>query len=107
MHRYCEKEFKFRNVTLNKGSITAGRANETDTEWLPVPEIESQTDAKFTLIDGSMIKARGFEVKRGDVIFRAVNVTNNDKSMIKVGKIKFEEPTNVQLLSNNLVIEGK
>ena len=102
-----KKEFKFRNVTLNKGSITAGRADETDTEWLPVPEIESQTDAKFTLIDGSMIKAREFEVKRGDVIFQAVNITNNDKSMIKAEKIKFEEPTNVQLLSNNLVIEGK
>ena len=27
--------------------------------------------------------------------------------MIKAEKIKFEEPTNVQLLSNNLVIEGK
>lgn len=102
-----KKEFKFRNVTLNKGAITAGRANETDTEWLPVPEIESLTDSKFTLIDGSMIKAREFEVKRGDVIFQAVNVTNNDKSMIKAEKIKFEEPTNVQLLSNNLVIEGK
>lgn len=92
MHRYCEKEFKFRNVTLNKGSITAGRANETDTEWLPVPEIESQTDAKFTLIDGSMIKAREFEVKRGDVIFQAVNITNNDKSMIKAEKLNSKSP---------------
>ena len=50
-----KKEFKFRNVTLNKGAITAGRANETDTEWLPVPEIQSLTDSKFTLIDGSMV----------------------------------------------------
>ena len=36
-----KEEFKFQNMTLNKGSITAGRANESDTEWLPVPEIET------------------------------------------------------------------
>ena len=94
-------------MILNKGSITAGRADETDTEWLPVPEIETLSNARFTLTDGSMIKAKKFRVKRGDVIFRAVNVTNDDKSMIKAGTIKFEQPTTVQLLSNNLVIEGK
>lgn len=39
-----------------------------------------------------MIKAREFEVKRGDVIFQAVNVTNNDKSMIKAEKLNSKSP---------------
>ena len=86
-----KKEFKFRNVTLTRGHYRRP-CHETDTEWLPVPEIESLTDSKFTLIDGSMIKAREFEVKRGDVIFQAVNVTNNDKSMIKAEKLNSKSP---------------
>lgn len=102
-----KKEFKFRNVTLNKGSITGGRINSTDKEWLPVPEVETLNDAKFTLIDGSMIKAKDFDVESGNVIFQALNSTNNtDKSMIKAEKIEIDEPTHVQFLGN-LVVEGK
>lgn len=101
-----KKEFKFRNVTLNKGSITGGRTNSTDKEWLPVPEVETLNDAKFTLIDGSMIKAKDFDVESGNVIFQASNSTNTDKSMIKAEKIEIDEPTHVQFLGN-LVVEGK
>lgn len=102
-----KEEFKFQNMTLNKGSITAGRANESDTEWLPVPEIETHANAKLTLIDGSMIKAKEFDVESGNVIFQAINITNDNKSMIKVEEIEFENPTNTELLGRNLVIEGK
>lgn len=103
-----KKEFYFRNVMLNKGSITGGRNNPTDKEWLPVPYVESQTDATFTLINGSMIKAIKFKVLSGNVKFHAKNIQGNeDKSMIKVeDEINFTEPTHVQLLGN-LVIEGK
>ena len=102
-----KKEFYFRNVMLNKGSITGGRNNPTDKEWLPVPYVESQTDATFTLINGSMIKAIKFKVLSGNVKFQAKNIQgNDDKSMIKVEEeINFTEPTHVQLLGN-LVIEG-
>lgn len=97
--------FKFRHVVLDKGSITGGKVDETN-EWLPVPCIESQTDAKFTLIDGSMIKAKKFDVLSGNVVFKATNQNNTDKSMIKVEEyLKFHEPTHAQLLGN-LVVEG-
>lgn len=103
-----KKEFKFRNVVLDKGSITGGRTNPSDTEWLPVPYVESQTDAKFTLIDGSMIKATNFKVLSGGVVFKATNTTgNSSKSMIKAENgLEISEPTNVELLGN-LVIEGE
>lgn len=102
-----KEAFYFRNVILDKGSITGGRANPSDKEWLPVPYVESQTDSKFTLTDGSMIKAGRFKVLSGNVIFQATNQTNTDKSMIKAeDEINFTEPTHVQLLGN-LVIEGK
>lgn len=103
-----KKEFYFRNVVLNKGSITGGRTNPSDKEWLPVPYVESQTDATFTLINGSMIKAVKFKVLSGNVKFEAKNIQGNeDKSMIKVeNEINFTEPTHTQLLGN-LVIEGK
>ena len=103
-----KKEFKFRNVVLDKGSITGGRTNPSDTEWLPVPYVESQTDAKFTLIDGSMIKATNFKVLSGGVVFKATNTTgNSSKSMIKAENgLEITEPTHVELLGN-LVIEGE
>lgn len=102
-----KKAFYFRNVVLNQGSITGGRTNPSDKEWLPVPYVESQTDATFTLINGSMIKAVKFNVLSGNVKFQAKNIQgNDDKSMIKVEEeINFTEPTHVQLLGN-LVIEG-
>ena len=65
------------------------------------------TNAKLTLIDGSMIKAKEFDVESGNVIFQAINITNDNKSMIKVEEIEFENPTNTELLGRNLVIEGK
>ena len=74
---------------------------------MPVPEIETHANAKLTLIDGSMIKAKEFDVESGNVIFQAINITNDNKSMIKVEEIEFENPTNTELLGRNLVIEGK
>lgn len=54
-----------------------------------------------------MIKAKEFDVESGNVIFQAINITNDNKSMIKVEEIEFENPTNTELLGRNLVIEGK
>lgn len=98
-----KKEFKFRNVTLNKGSITGGHADANKTEWLPVPEIESQTDAKFTLIDGSIIMAEEFTILSGNAQFVAVNADNANSSMIKAKKIKYSWHT---YLKGNLIVEG-
>lgn len=99
--------FEFRHIVLDKGSITGGKATDNDEEWLPIPYMENPTDAKITLIDGSIIKATQIYVNSGDVVFNATNTTNNAKSMIKVAEqIYFAEPTHVQL-KGNLVIEGK
>lgn len=96
---------KFRNIVLDQGSITGGRSNPGDKEWLPVPLVESLNDAKYTLIDGSMIKAREFKVQTGQqVTFKAINQTNEDRSMIKAENIYFDWHTYVQ---GNMVLEGK
>lgn len=97
-----KESFKFRHVTLNKGSITGGRISETSKEWLPIPYVESQTDSKFTFIDGSMIKAKEFVVLSGDVHFKATNSANNDKSMLKAETISYNWNT---YLEGNLVLE--
>lgn len=98
-----KKSFKFRNVVLDKGSITGGRESLTSKVWLPVPYVESQTDSKFTLIDGSMIKATDFVVLSGNVIFNATNTSDNtSKSMIKAENMYFNWNTQVK---GNLVLE--
>ena len=76
--------FKFRNVVLDQASITGGRTNPSDKEWLPVPLVESLNSAQYTLIDGSMIKAKEFKVQSGSqVTFKAINKAKEDRSMIK------------------------
>ncbi len=98
-----KKSFKFRHVVLDKGSITGGRESLTSQVWLPVPYVESQTDSKFTLIDGSMIKATNFVVLQGSVVFNATNTSGNtSKSMIKAENMYFNWNTQVK---GNLVLE--
>jgi len=97
--------FKFRNVVLDQASITGGRTNPSDKEWLPVPLVESLNSAQYTLIDGSMIKAKEFKVQSGSqVTFKAINKAKEDRSMIKAENIYFEWHTYVQ---GNMVLEGK
>ena len=97
--------FKFRNVVLDQASITGGRTNPSDKEWLPVPLVESLNSAQYTLIDGSMIKAKEFKVQSGSqVTFKAINKAKEDRSMIKAEDIYFEWHTYVQ---GNMVLEGK
>ncbi|ADV44026.1 outer membrane protein, function unknown [Bacteroides helcogenes P 36-108] len=93
--------FKFRNVILNKGSITAGQ--DKDGNWQPVPKIESQSDAIFKLTDGSIIVADEFNILSGKVEFEATNITNANKSMIKAKTIKYNWHT---YLKGNLIMEG-
>lgn len=103
-----KEKFVFRNVTLDKGSITGGRESANATEWLPVPQVISGTDAKFTLMNNSMIKAGTFTVNNGRVEFTGVPSTDTEHpySMIKVqNDITFAEPTHV-FLKGSLVIEG-
>lgn len=97
--------FKFRNVVLDQASITGGRTTPSDKEWLPVPLVESLNSAQYTLIDGSMIKAKEFKIQSGSqVTFKAINKTKEDRSMIKAENIYFEWHTYVQ---GNMVLEGK
>lgn len=99
----AKEYFSFRILTLNKGSITGAKEDDV---WNPVPNILSATDSKFTLIDGSIIKASNFTVLSGNVIFSATNESNTVKSMIKAKELNITEPTNAQLLGN-LIVEGQ
>lgn len=60
-----KNNFTFRKVTLDRGSITAGQQAET---WMPTPTVSNENDAKFTLLNGSIIKAGTLTIKPGAII---------------------------------------
>ena len=96
-----KNNFSFRDVTLNHGSITAGLENEA---WMPTPTISNENDAKFNLLNGSIIKARTLTIKSGNNRFIGGNTgTKTNKSMIKAQLIKYNWTTH---LEGNLVVEG-
>lgn len=98
-----KNSFKFRNVVLDHGSITAGQSE--DGTWLPTPYVESNTDSKFILRNGSIIKAETFNILSGDVRFTGENDNSNtDISMIQATVIKYNWHT---YISGNIVIEGE
>lgn len=97
-----KSSFKFRHVVLDHGSITAGQS--ADGTWLPVPNVESNTDSKFILKNGSIIKAGTFNILSGNVRFTGENDNGNtDISMIQADVIKYNWDT---YIGGNIVIEG-
>lgn len=96
-----KNNFTFRKVTLDHGSITAGQQAET---WMPTPTVSNENDAKFTLLNGSIIKAGTLTIKPGSNYFIGGNTgANTDKSMIKANLIKYNWHTYLQ---GNLVVEA-
>lgn len=94
--------FKFRKVTLDNGSITAGQNSEGN--WLPVPDVTSANDAEFILKNGSIIKAGSFTILSGNVKFTGNNDSGNSEiSMIQANTIKYNWHT---YISGNIVMEG-
>ena len=96
-----KSNFSFREVTLDRGSITGGLDNEI---WLPTPNVANENDAKFNLLNGSIIKAETFTIKSGENRFIGGNTgTNTEKSMIKATIIKYNWTTHLQ---GNLTVEA-
>ena len=71
---------------------------------MPTPTVSNENDAKFTLLNGSIIKAGTLTIKPGSNYFIGGNAgANTDKSMIKANLIKYNWHTYLQ---GNLVIEA-
>lgn len=93
------ESFKFANLTMDKGSITAGK-NATG-QWMTVPVVSASGPATVLLKNGSIIKAGRMEFLSQP---NTVTGEGTEKSMIKAETIAIEAygPTT---FSGNLVLE--
>lgn len=96
-----KNEFTFENIILDKGSITGGRASISAKEWLPIPSVHCIMPIKFTLKNGSMIKANQFTL---DNSVNSIVGEGDDKSMIKTNTLTLKNGGRTNM-TGNLVFE--